>query len=370
MASTSTESGGAAWNARRSSDTSPKGPATATVGSSSAFARADSEVSLHLDRGVENHDEGRGRAPDARVERRRPAQARGGAHHLRDDARGPGIRGVQRTGHLLDGVGRPVGHHDDAGAVRRMGREPADGARKILRPVADDEQDGGHANRRFREPGRDRCAGSVAHDPARLEVRCGRALEVVERARVDHLPAGRLDAGLEGIRGRPVAGTARCGACIGKRRQLGRGVIAGHGDEDTATRPSMPEPAQPAGHTADSARSHDRDREDPGMGEPAPEHGAGAPVQPAVQEPPAERAQGLELRLAEVHEGERQGGDDDGDRPHDAKQREQQEPAVEELGRDDLQGRGEPNVERRCRLGCVVGRQTPAAGRARGPRVS
>ena len=119
----------------------------------------------------------------------------------------------------------------------------------------------------------------------------------------------------------------------------------------------MPRRSAAGATAAASARADDRERQDPGVGEPAPQHRARPPVEPAVEEAAEERAQRLHLGLAEVGERERQRGDDHRDRTCDAEQREQQEPAVEELGRDDLQRGGEDDVERRRRLRRVVARE-------------
>src|SRR5690349_6429033 len=98
-------------------------------------------------------------------------------------------------------------------------------------------------------------------------------------------------------------------------RASARARISG-GAGSGAIRPSIPARAaggrrtSPSGRRARRGGGEDDPRQDPRVREAAEQHGPGPPVEPAVREPADERAQRLDLGLAQVDERERQRGDD------------------------------------------------------------
>ena len=153
---------GASRNVRRSGDTIPNPPATATVGSSSARTRGvttspvgSTLVSSTID------DRRRSRAGCPMLSAAAVAEPRRSSRRPRADRR-PGRRttsaGLERAQRLGLLVRRRVGDDDDGRPRRRVVPKRGQGAREVAGPVGRDQHDRGDAGRRLVEPRRARSA--------------------------------------------------------------------------------------------------------------------------------------------------------------------------------------------------------------------
>ena len=356
---------GAVSNRRRSSDTRPNGPGDRDRRVVERGHERRDQVGLGL------HARCRAATTTGAAARRIPALSAAaqpsrvrGPHDLGHDPRGAGSRRRAPRARLL---GLATERWPPRRAVCPSGAcvdERAHRAGEVVGPVRGHDHDASPiptgasraATARTRSTRTGRRRPSSTSGPRRARGRTWSPLSMTFQ------PAASIRAGAR--RRSPSRGPAAPSARgLGEGDDLRRGLLIGASPEDTG-------PGRPCGDSrwrcppasAAAAAASDRERKDPGVGKAAPQHGPGSPVQPAVEQPAAQRAERLVLGLAEVDEGERQRGDDHGDGPRDAQQREQQEPAEEELGRDDLQRRGQHHLRGRAPPGARSRPRSPAPG--------
>ena len=101
---------------------------------------------------------------------------------------------------------RVVRHDDDLGAVGRSCSQAGEHPRDVVRPVVGDQLDGEAGGRRLVEDGRHGGGGTVADDLPVLDRRGRGRLEGEAGPVVDHLPAGGLELGAQGVGAGPVMG--------------------------------------------------------------------------------------------------------------------------------------------------------------------
>ena len=214
----STSPAGASSNVRRSLDTIPQPPATATVGSSSAADERRHDVAGRLEARVQQDDDRAAGPPQADVRRRAVAQPR----RRPDDLERRRPRAMASSAARL-GVRRPIGDDHDRRAVRRVGPEPGERPRQVVRPVRGDQHDRGDARSTVRRAATARSRSSrsgpaarpprPAARPARARSRCP------GRRPSSRPPRSRRAAGRPrpspGPRGRPPGRARRPGRAAG-----------------------------------------------------------------------------------------------------------------------------------------------------------
>src|SRR3954447_12934248 len=360
MASTSVTPSSASWNRRRSSDTTPNGPATATLGSASAATSADTRspsgstlVSMRITTG----------AAARRIPAFMAAAQPSGADVVTTSVEIPGAPGSAASSPSSATAWSSEGSLATTTSCVPSGEcstsEPIARARSSGQPVAtrtteatptgaSSRRDGTEALDPYRTRSPSATSGgaarsrsysvplSITFQPAASN--SSRRASAVRQSRVRRAVARRS------ARSRMSAGTSSGGT--EPRIRGGRGtrwspVRQGWSGRDGGRR---------------AGREHDQ-RQDPGVGETAPQDRSGSPVEPSIGEAAEERAEGLHLGLAKVREHEWQRRENDGERPDDAQQREQEEAPEEELRRDDLERGREDHLAGRGRLGPVVRRE-------------
>src|SRR4051794_2217168 len=360
MASTSVTPSSASWNRRRSSDTTPNGPATATLGSSSAATSAATRspsgstlVSMRITTG----------AAARRIPAFKAAAQPSAADVVTTSVEIPGAPGSAASSPSSSAAWSSEGSLATTTSCVPSGEcstsEPIARARSSGQPVATRTTEATPTGDSSRRDGTEALDPYRTRSPSATSGGAARSTSYSVPLSITFQPAASSSS-----RSASAVRQSRARRAVARRSARSR-MSAGTSSGGTeprirADRGTGSRPPPPRGAGGDGGRraggEHDQ-RQDPRVSEPAPQHRAGPPVEPAVGEAAEQRAERLHLGLAKVREHERQRRENDGERPDDAQQREQQEAPEEELRRDDLERGRENHLAGRGRLGPVVRRE-------------